>query len=225
MSPRKASSLIGGETSQTLDRGIRLIELLALPENGHGLTITELAQELGIGRAMVYRLVATLGERDYLRRDSSGRVRLGLGLARIHQALVPMLADWATPVLRDLANALSATAHLTIADSAGARAVAVVEPESTTFHMAYRAGSHHPLELGAAGRAILAGREGRDDLVFSQGELQTSAYGAAMSVRANGPVEASVGVVSLNPLNAPGVEVEIRAAATRLADLLDPRPA
>ena len=45
------------ETSQTLGRGLRVLEVLAATPNG--LTITALATEVGVNRTVVYRLVAT----------------------------------------------------------------------------------------------------------------------------------------------------------------------
>ena len=59
------------ETSQTLDRGLRVLEALA--EAPDGLTVTELAQTLGIGRTVVYRLVVTLEQHAFLRRAVDGR--------------------------------------------------------------------------------------------------------------------------------------------------------
>ena len=50
------------ESSQTLDRGIRILESLAAGGDSAGLTITELAAALGVGRPVVYRLVTTLEE-------------------------------------------------------------------------------------------------------------------------------------------------------------------
>lgn len=44
-------------------------------------------------------------------------------------------------------------------DGSEALAVAVVEPTWTDYHVAYRAGFRHPLDRGAAGRAILAARK------------------------------------------------------------------
>ena len=49
---------MAAETSQTLDRGLRVLEVVA--ESPDGLTVTELAAALGIGRTVVYRLVVTL---------------------------------------------------------------------------------------------------------------------------------------------------------------------
>ncbi|MGI9136173.1 MAG: helix-turn-helix domain-containing protein, partial [Candidatus Nanopelagicales bacterium] len=56
---------MASETSQTLDRGLRVLEALAdAPE---GLTVTELATQLDIGRTVVYRLVVTLEQHAFLR--------------------------------------------------------------------------------------------------------------------------------------------------------------
>jgi DNA-binding IclR family transcriptional regulator len=45
------------ETAQTLDRGLRLLHLVADATNG--VTVTEAAARLGVGRAVVNRLVGT----------------------------------------------------------------------------------------------------------------------------------------------------------------------
>src|SRR5919112_460894 len=68
--------------------------------------------------------------------------------------VLPLLRDQALPVLRSLAEAVGATAHLTVADGDEALALAVVEPTWTDFHVAYRVGARHPLTQGAAGKAI-----------------------------------------------------------------------
>lgn len=55
------------ETSQTLDRGLRVLKLLA--DTDHGLTVTELSNKLGVNRTVVYRLLATLEQHTLVRRD------------------------------------------------------------------------------------------------------------------------------------------------------------
>ncbi|PWU60953.1 IclR family transcriptional regulator, partial [Micromonospora globispora] len=62
-----------GETAQTLDRGLRLLHLVA--DAPGGLTVTEAANRLGVGRAAVYRLVGALTDHGMLRRDGGGRLR------------------------------------------------------------------------------------------------------------------------------------------------------
>ena len=80
-------------------------------------------------------------------------------MLHLASAVQPVLRDLAVPVLRALAEAVGCTAHLTVADGEEALALAVVEPSWTDFHVAYRVGSRHPLDQGAAGKAILLGRE------------------------------------------------------------------
>ena len=193
------------ETSQTLDRGLRLLQVLASGAAG-GSTVTELATELASSRQAVYRLVATLEHYRLVHRDREGRVRLGFGVLKFARAVQPMLGHAATPVLRGLAEDVGATAHLTIADGDEALAVAVVEPSWTDVHVAYRVGSRHPLDRGAAGLAILKARRGMGHgrYVMTAGQLQAGARGVAAAVPPLSGMEASVGVVALGDLD-PGV--------------------
>jgi DNA-binding IclR family transcriptional regulator len=208
-----ASESARPETAQTLDRGLRLLQLVA--DTPAGVSVTEAAQLLGVGRAVIYRLVGTLAEHGLVRRDKAGRLRLGAGLLQLTRRAQPLVADAAAPALRRLAESIGATAHLTVADGDEAVALVVVEPTWTQFHVAYRTGSRHPVGRGAAGRAILAGRAGAGGAVSSVGELQPGAYGVAAPVLGVEGLEASVGVVSLTALDpdtvAPAV---IEAAAT-----------
>ncbi len=217
----------GSETSRTLDRGLRLLELLTEREHVAGLTITELAAMLGVGRPVVYRLVGTLEEHRLVTRQEDGRVRVGLGVSRLAAAVTPIVRSEARPILRELADAVGATAHLTVAEGEEALALVVVEPTWTDFHVAYRSGARHPLGQGAAGRAILAGRAGRPEVVGSDGELQSGAHGLAVALAGAGEgapvgasVEASVGVVSLEPLDRAVIGPRLARAARELARVL-----
>ena len=207
------------ETSQTLDRGLRLLHLLADEGGGAGMTVTELAGALDVARPVVYRLLATLASHRLVRRTEDGRVRLGLGILHLAQQVHPLLREAALPVLRRLADEVAATAHLTVADGAEGLAVAVVEPSRTDLHVSYRVGSRHALDRGAAGRAILAGRSGRSGVVGTDSELQRGAVGLAAPVPVAG-LDASVGVVALGTLDRPAAEPAVLAAAVALADLL-----
>lgn len=191
---------LGNETSQTLDRGVRLLQLLADSGSG-GLSITDLAGRLGVGRPVVYRLVATFADHDLVRRTDDGRVRLGLGVLRLSSAVQPGLRAAARPVLRELAETAGATAHLTIVDGGEALAVATVEPSWTDYHVSYRVGTRHPIGQGAAGKAIAAGRTGAVGAVSSIGELQAGARGVAAPVLGVAGLEASIGVVTVGELD------------------------
>ncbi len=218
------STLIGvAETSQTLDRGLRLLALLA--KEPRGWTMTGLATAMGVNRTIVHRLVATLEQHRLARRDSSGLVHVGLATATLARGIEPLLRAQATPVLRVLADELGATAHLTVADGADALAVAVVEPSWTDFHVAYRVGSRHPLDRGAAGRAILLGRNGQPaaatpPYVTTRGELQSGAWGVAAPVTGLPDLVASVGVVSMAELDEERVGPRVARAAAQVSSLL-----
>ena len=209
------------ETSQTLDRGLRVLTVLAAAPGG--LTVTELAERLEVNRTVVYRLVTTLEQHGLVRRDSRSRLHVGLGVLHLASAVQPVLRDIVAPVLRRLAEEVGCTAHLTVADGEEALALAVVEPSWTDFHVSYRVGSRHPLDQGAAGRAILLGRQptsGRAAYVVTAGELQAGAQGLAAPVSEVDGLEASVGIVTLGDLDQGAAGPRVAAAATELAGLL-----
>ncbi|MFL6129587.1 MAG: helix-turn-helix domain-containing protein [Mycobacteriales bacterium] len=201
------------ESSQALDRGLRLLALLAGADRG--LSVSELADGLGTSRAAVYRLVAALEAHAMVRRPADGRVRLGLGLLDLARRVLPELRDAARGPLRALAERVGATAHLTVLDGDDALAVAVVEPSWTDFHVGYRVGTRHRVDRGAAGRAILLGRAPATggDIAVTAGELQPGAHGVAAPVRDLPGLEASVGVVALADLDAAAVGPAVVEAA------------
>jgi DNA-binding IclR family transcriptional regulator len=183
------------ETSQTLDRGLRVLSVLA--DSPEGLTVTELSGRLEVNRTVVYRLISTLEQHGLVRRDARGRLFVGLGVLHLASAVQPVLRDLAVPVLRALAEAIGSTAHLTVADGDEALALAVVEPTWTDFHVAYRIGSRHPLSQGAAGKAIGLTDPGGPSYAVTSGELQSGARGLAAPVRGVDGLRASVGIVTL----------------------------
>lgn len=211
------------ETAQTLDRGLQVLQLLGAPGGHGGLTMSELADELGVGRAVVYRLVATLVGRQFAVRGPDGRVRLGPAMGRLVASVRPVVVEAARPVLRRLAEEHGATAHLTVVDGpdgTDALAVLVVEPTWTDFHVGYRVGSRHPLTQGAAGRALLAGREGDYGVIATHGELQPGAHGVAAAVPGLSGVEASVGLVGMSSFDEDVVGEAVMAAAEEIAAML-----
>ncbi len=213
---------MAAETSQTLDRGLRVLDVLASAPGG--LTVTELATRLEVNRTVVYRLVSTLEQHALVRRDARGRLHVGLGVLHLASAVQPVLRDLAVPVLRGLAEAVGCTAHLTVADGDEALALAVVEPSWTDFHVSYRVGSRHPLRQGAAGKAILLGRQpapsdGRVEPSYAvtSGELQAGARGLAAPVPGVDGLEASVGIVTLGDLDVETIGPLVCAAAAEVA--------
>lgn len=207
------------ETSQTLDRGLRVLGVLAAsPE---GLTITELAARLEVNRTVVYRLISTLEQHGLVRRDARSRLFVGLGVLHLASGVQPLLRDLAMPVLRQLAESIGSTAHLTVADGDEALALAVVEPTWTDFHVAYRVGARHPLSQGAAGKAITLLETSEPAYAVTSGELQSGARGLAAPVRGVEGLRASVGVVTLEgSIDEEVVAPRVIAAAREVAERL-----
>jgi DNA-binding IclR family transcriptional regulator len=134
--------------------------LAALAEAPDGLSVAELSDGLGLGRTVLYRLVATLEANGYVRRDRKGTCFLGLAVLGLATQVQPTLRRVARPPLRALSNRVGATAHLSIVDGDEVLVLAVVEPTSIQSYLGCRQGSRWPIERGAAGRALAASRAG-----------------------------------------------------------------
>ncbi|MYW05384.1 helix-turn-helix domain-containing protein [Streptomyces sp. SID3343] len=212
------------ETSQILDRGLKVLALLAdAPE---GMSVPDIATRLGVNRTVVYRILATLGQHGLIRRDVNGRTRLGLGALQLARRAQPLVRDAAVPCLRRLAEETGATAHLTIVDGMEALVVAVAEPTWTDYHVAYRVGSRHALDAGAAGLAILAARrtiaglDAATTYVYAPGDGRHTVPGIAAAVPHLAAVESSVGIVSLGNLDTEHVGARVAEAAAELSEEL-----
>lgn len=141
--------------SQTLSRGIRLLEILAAAERN--LTIDELAAELGVHRSVAYRLLRTLEDHGLVARDSAGRVTLGTGLAALASGVARDLQQVALPELTDVANELGMTCLLAVqVDADEAATLVSAAPRQSMAVVSYRPGHRHPITRGGPGKAILS---------------------------------------------------------------------
>lgn len=212
------------EYSQTLARGLRVLELLR--ERPDGLGVNAVAAELGLHRTVVYRLLGTLRTHGLLVQDESGRYRLGLGLLEYVNAVRTDLRTAAEPWLGTLADEVGATAFLTLAEERDAISANVRAPRQAQLHVGYRAGVRHPLTVSAAGLAILASgpavdgeradvaRARRDGYAVTHGELQPGAWGLAVGLsRRLVPTGASIGIVALTELDTDAVAATVLRVA------------
>ncbi len=142
--------------SQTLSRGIRLLEILAGAE--HSLSIAELAGTLGVHRSVAYRLLRTLEDHALVTRDDAGLVALGAGLAALSSGVARNLQQSALPELSAIADELGMTCLLAVMVDGG-EAVTLVSavPRQSIAVVSYRPGHRHPLVRGGPGKAILLG--------------------------------------------------------------------
>ena len=180
--------------------------------------MTELAAALGVNRTVVYRLVTTLERRSLVRRDGHGHLHVGLGILHLAAAVHPVLRDLALPVLRELAEEVGATAHLTVAEGDERWRWPVVEPSWTDFHVAYRVGrgTRSPAAPRARRSCSAAPTTRRRGLVTT-GELQSGAWGLAAPVSRVEGLEASVGVICLEEIDEQHWGPRVVEAAARLA--------
>ena len=142
--------------SQTLDRGLRVLETLAAADEP--MSVADLARAISTHRSIVYRMIRTLEDHRLVTRRPDGTYALGPGLAALARSVNPGLQSAAMPTLAELANQVGMTAFLVVPEGDDAVTLLSVEPRNTQVHVAYRPGIRHPLHRGAPGLAILAGR-------------------------------------------------------------------
>lgn len=138
--------------SQTLDRGLRALEALA--ERSEPISISELADRLGVHRSNAYRILRTLEDHRFVLRDEAGLIRIGPRLAAIARGAVPNLHAAATPELTLLAETLGMTAFVAVLDADTAITLLSVEPRRGHTSVAQRPGAQHSITRGAPGHAI-----------------------------------------------------------------------
>ena len=216
--PHDAGQRRPSDTSQTLSRGLDVLALVCA--SADGLTPAQIASELKLSRTIVYRLVGTLAEHRLIRRNADGLLTAGLGTLSLTENIAPTLRQGSREILESLAEELGATAHLSIADGDEALAVAVVEPKSTTFHVAYRTGSRTPLGLGGVGQALLAARQGQRDLFTSEGQIVAGAKGIVAALPGPAGLACALGVVTLAGTDTSAWGPRVKAAAEELEALL-----
>ncbi len=220
-------------TLQTLDRGLVALELIA--RRTGELSVADLASQLGVHRAIAYRIVATLESHGLVSRGADGYLWLGAAVAQLASRFEPQLRAVARPLLQQLAERTRATAFISVAQGDECVVVLVVEPEAGLLRVGYRVGSRHPLTRGAAGIAILAGREPSADepeavtearragYSLTRGQLQEGAVGVASPLGKSGSpasLEASVGVVAMNDLDTDVAIAEVQETGRVIAQRL-----
>ena len=142
--------------NNTFVKGLAVLETLALAERGRG--VTEIADELGLAKSQVHRLLQTLIERGYVRQDAeTGRYACTLKMWE-YGALIADRVDVrsvATVHLKALADRTSETVHMSVLD--GADALYIDKIDSPKPVRAYsRVGGRAPAYCVATGKALLA---------------------------------------------------------------------
>src|SRR6478672_10959272 len=179
--------------SQTLDRGIRALKMVAAAPGG--MTIQEVADQLEVHRTIAHRLLGTLTEHHLIARGPDNRFRAGGGLMALASGLQSTLRDTAMPIMRELAEELESTVVLLVREGEEVVGIAVAAPTKATYHLAFRTGSRHPLGRGSAGICLLSALPARpgerpevtraraQGFAVSKGEVEPGAHGLAVLIR------------------------------------------
>lgn len=137
----EASSIV-----QTLDRGITALEIIAY--SVEPVDVATVADSMGVGKSVAYRLIRTLEARNLVRRTSNSQYEPSLYLGRLGAKSYRPLQAAAAPQMKKLAKALGHTVYMAIPE--GDEMVTVwVETPADPDTIAYRPSARHPMGRGA----------------------------------------------------------------------------
>lgn len=218
--------------SKTLHNGLQVLELLAA--HPRGLTLTGVAEAVGVHRTVAHRLVRTLEAHRLCRRDGAKLITLGPGLVRLAEPVDQDLRTLARPVLEALTDAGGATAHLVVRENERqVRMLMIVEPRQARMHVSFRPGQVDPINRGSAGLAMLAalpavpGERAEVSLArergfaVSYGEIAHSIIGISAAVPHRDPAQAvSIGLSVFEAPDEQRLGCIVVDAARQLGDLL-----
>ncbi len=150
---------------QSLDRGLQLLEVVARePEQ---LTLNELAARFSMDKSSIFRLLATLAGRGYVRQEQgSKKYRLGYRILELAGDLYRDLkiVEEARPYLKELSAGIRETAHLAV-HSDGKMIFIDREMSDRIIGVNTHVGRREPLHCTALGKVLLS--------AFSEEELES----------------------------------------------------
>ena len=213
--------------SQTLDRGLRILEHIT--ESPTPLSVAEVARDVEMHRSITYRMLRTLEDHGLLSRDDKGRFQAGAGLAVLAGRFTPALRAVAGRHLLKLAVATEKTAFLVVRHGDEAVTIEVVEPPAAAAHVSYRPGLRHPITTGAPGIALLAGEPPHADERPAVTQARSLGWATSTSeviegfravaapvIDASGVCRAAIAVVFAGSGNVSGVADRVMAHALAL---------
>ncbi|MGL5927649.1 MAG: IclR family transcriptional regulator [Dermatophilaceae bacterium] len=213
-----------------MDRG--LVVLRAVAGAGTPVTVSELCEQVGLHRSIVYRLLRTLEDHRLVARTPADSWEPGVGLVDMASGVAGDLRSVATAELGPLADQLAMTAFVVIQDGAEAVTLLSVEPDRSRAHVTYAPGTRHPVGRGAPGLALLAaaparpgeraevGRTRRRGWVRTTGEVLPGLSAIAVPLPRPGRAAAAVAVVFAGTVDEADVGRRVVEAAGRIAGRL-----
>src|ERR1051325_7951880 len=131
--------------------------LRALLDETNGLTLSQIADRVGLARSTVYRLVAALEKEKFVVAASTSRgFRLGPGLASLTMAATRDLTALVHPFLVDLSAELNETVDLAVLEQDSVLFIDRVMAQSRQLLVLSSVGALLPAHCTANGKVLLA---------------------------------------------------------------------
>ncbi len=151
----RAITPVAPNAVQALDRGLALLELLAL---GDGISLSDLSHRAGLAPSSAYRLLTTLAARgfvEFLPRDQHWAIgveafRTGMAFPRRTS-----IASVGRGIMQDLMQASGETANIAIFENGEIVFVAQIESQEP-IRAFFRTGERRPAHASGIGKALLA---------------------------------------------------------------------
>lgn len=141
-----------------LDRALTMMELLR--DHPKGMTVTEMAAEMGHSQTSIYRIAMTFLDRGFFLRDEkTKKFRMSNKLFSVSTASTcdVNVAETAAPYLRQLRNDTKETSLLGVLLPEKGRGISIMEyPGLHPFRFVHDIGEPIILHVGAPGKALLA---------------------------------------------------------------------
>lgn len=143
---------------QSIERAITILEQLS----GHpqGMQITKLAEETGLSKSTVHRLLSTLIELKYVKQDTdTERYSIGYRALYLSRNLLntSSLISNTKPFLQKLVDKINETIHLCVEENEEIVYIDKIE-SNQTIRMSSRIGSRAPMYCTGVGKIILSGK-------------------------------------------------------------------
>ena len=165
--PGAGEASTGDEGSRTLRRGLAILESIqqgATP----GVRVAELCRVTGLGRASVYRLLATLIETGYVAKATRFHFVPGPRLTRTAEIPASKLEGRLRPILEQLSEKFGEASYAVVREGLLSHCIAKQAGALPMRFEEVQVGTRQPLGVGAAGLALLSAlSKSRADAIVS----------------------------------------------------------
>lgn len=149
-------------TVQSLERALTILNKLS--EYPEGIQISRLAEQVGLTKSTIHRLLTTLASMNYVvKEEETDKYKLGLQILFLSRNMLnnSNIISIAKPYLEKLSQDVNETVHLCIEDRGEVIYVDKIE-SNQTIRMYSRIGSRAPMYCTAVGKILLSGKNSDD---------------------------------------------------------------